>query len=245
MPSERTETITTSDGGTYDGWLFVPDAGGGPGILLLQEIFGVGDFLRAKALDLAALGYVVLCPDVFWRTERRVAHGHDGAGLEAAFASVTRWSQEVDERTTRDDLLSAFEHLRRLEEVGARAVGVMGYCLGGRLAFEVAVAGQPDACVAYYGSGIGGRLEHASAITCPTLFHYGGADPYIPMEEVDAVRAAFAGRDDVEVHVHDGAGHAFENSEAAGFHDPAASATSWRTTTAFLARTLGGGGVGV
>ena len=65
MPTERTETISTSDGGTYDGWLFVPDRGFGPGILLLQEIFGVGSFLRAKAIDLAERGYVVLCPDVF------------------------------------------------------------------------------------------------------------------------------------------------------------------------------------
>lgn len=239
MPSERTETITTSDGGTYDGWLFLPDAGRGSGVLLLQEIFGVGDFLRAKARDLAALGYVVLCPDVFWRTERRVAHDHDEAGLGAAFASVTRWREEVDDITAIGDLLSAFEHLRGLDEVGARASGVMGYCLGGRLAFEVAVAGQPDACVAYYGSGIGERLAHAGDITCPTLFHYGGADPYIPMEEIDAVRAAFAGRDDVEIHVHDGAGHAFENMEAPTFHDPDASVASWRATRAFLARTLG------
>lgn len=238
MPTERTETISTSDGATYDGWLFVPDAGAGPGVLLLQEIFGVGGFVRSKARDLAALGYVVLCPDVFWRTEPGVAHPHDEAGLAAALASMQRWSSEVDDLTALADLLSAFEHLQGLPEVGARATGVMGYCLGGRLAFEVAVAGQPDAAVCYYGSGIGGRVEHAADVTCPVLFHYGEADGYIPAEEVDAVRRAFAGRDDVEVHVHRGAGHAFENVEAQMFHDPDASAESWRVTTEFLARTL-------
>jgi carboxymethylenebutenolidase len=238
MPSERVETINTSDGGAYDGWLFVPDRGHGPGIVLLQEIFGVGDFLRAKADDLAALGYVVLCPDVFWRTEPHVAHDHDEAGLQAAFASMTRWSQEVDELTAGADLLSAFEHLRGLPDVGARAVGVMGYCLGGRLAYELAVAGQPDACVSYYGSGIGGRLDDADRITCPTLFHYGGEDPFIPGDEVEAVQKAFAGRDDVEVHVHAGAGHAFENHEAEMFYSADATATAWRITTDFLARTL-------
>jgi carboxymethylenebutenolidase len=238
MPTERTETITTSDGATYDGWLFVPDRGAGPGILLLQEIFGVGPFLRAKANDLAALGYVVLCPDVFWRTERHVAHDHDEAGLAAAFASMTRWSEEVDDLTAAADLLSAFEHLRGLEEVGARAVGVMGYCLGGRLAYEVAIAGQPDAAVCYYGSGIGGRLDHAAEITCPVLFHYGGTDPFIPSEEAEAVRQAFAERDDVEVHIHAGAGHAFENSEAPAFYDADATAAAWPLTVDFLARTL-------
>lgn len=238
MPTERTDQISTSDGATYDGWVWVPDAGRGPGVLLLQEIFGVGDFLRAKAADLAALGYVVLCPDVFWRTEPRVAHAHDDAGLEAAFASLTRWSQEVDDATAIGDLLSAFEHLRGLEEVEARAVGVMGYCLGGRLAFEVAVAGQPDAAVCYYGSGIGGRLGEAASITCPVLLHYGSDDPYIPADEVDAVRRAFADRDDVQVHVHEGAGHAFENAESEAFHHAAASAQSWRITTAWLAEVL-------
>ena len=238
MPTERTETISTSDGATYDGWLFVPDRGAGPGILLLQEIFGVGPFLRAKANDLAALGYVVLCPDVFWRTERGVAHPHDEAGLAAAFESMTRWSEEVDDLTAVGDLVSAFEHLRGLEEVGARASGVMGYCLGGRLAYEVAVASQPDAAVCYYGSGIGSRLDHAADITCPVLFHYGGSDPYIPGEEASAVKEAFASRDDAEVHVHPGAGHAFENTEAAGFHDPDATAVAWPITTAFLAKHL-------
>jgi carboxymethylenebutenolidase len=238
MPTERTETITATDGGTSDGWLFAPDSGAGPGVLLLQEIFGVGEFIRAKARDLSALGFVVLCPDVFWRTERGVAHAHDEAGLQAAFASMTAWTQAVDERTAAADLLSAFEHLCGLDVVGGRPAGIMGYCLGGRLAYELAVAGSPDACVSYYGSGIGGRLDDAAKVACPVLFQYGGNDPYIPNEEVDAVRAAFAGRADVEVHVHEGAGHAFENVEAPMFHNPEASAASWRLTTDFLARTL-------
>jgi carboxymethylenebutenolidase len=70
------------------------------------------------------------------------------------------------------------------------------------------------------------------------LFHYGAEDPYIPGDEVQAVTAAFAGRDDVEVHVQPGAGHAFENHEAPMFHDPGATAASWGVTTAFLARHL-------
>jgi carboxymethylenebutenolidase len=236
MTSERTETIAAPDGETFDGWTFLPDDGAGPGVLLLQEIFGVGSFLRAKAADLAALGHVVLCPDVFWRTERRVAHEHDDAGLAAAYASITRWNEEVEPAVTAGDLAAALAHLRALPEVGGRKVAVMGYCLGGRLAYELAASSDPDACVSYYGSGIGDRLAAtAGSVTCPVLFHYGAADPFIPVEVADAVRAAFAGRDDVEVHVHDGAGHAFENADAPMFYDPDAAARSWAITTAWLA----------
>ena len=238
MASERSETITAPDGQTYDAWAFFPESGSGPGVLLLQEIFGVGSFLRSKAADLADLGYVVLCPDVFWRSERHVAHPHDEAGLNAAFASMTKWSQEVDEATTGGDLVAALAHLRGLPEVGGRKVAAMGYCLGGRLSYEVAVAGDPDAAVCYYGSGIGGRLELRDQITCPILFHYGGDDPFIPGDESEAVAKAFADRADADVHIHDGAGHAFENFEAPQFHSESAAAAAWPLTTAFLARTL-------
>jgi carboxymethylenebutenolidase len=236
---DRTETVTARDGLTSDAWVWLPASGRGPGILLLQEIFGVSSFLRAKASDLADLGYVVACPDVFWRTERHVDHDHDDAGLQAAFASMSRWAAEVPEATTRHDLLAALDHLRALPEVDGK-VAVMGYCLGGRLAYELAAAGDPDACVAYYGSGIGGRLDDTTeSVTCPTIFHYGGADPFIPLEEAEAVAKAFAGRDGVEHHVHDGAGHAFENSEAGQFFNAAAADRSWELTKQFLATNLG------
>ena len=237
--ADRVETITAPDGQTFDAWVWVPESGKGPGILLLQEIFGVGPFLRAKASDLADLGYVVACPDVFWRTERHVEHDHDDAGLQAAFASMQRWQAEVSEATTAGDLLAALAHLRGLPEVEGK-VAAMGYCLGGRLAYEIAAAGDPDVVVSYYGSGVAGRLDAtADSVTCTALFHFGGADPFIPVEEAEAVAKAFAGQDDVTVHIHDGAGHAFENSEAGMFHSPDAAAQSWALTTEFLARTLG------
>jgi enamine deaminase RidA (YjgF/YER057c/UK114 family) len=69
MASTRTEPMDVPDGGTCTATVVVPDAGSGPGIVLFQEIFGVNDFLLAKATDLAELGYVVLCPDVFWRIQ--------------------------------------------------------------------------------------------------------------------------------------------------------------------------------
>jgi carboxymethylenebutenolidase len=238
MVSTRDETITAPDGGRFAGHLTVPDAGRGPGVLLLQEIFGVGDFLKAKANDLAALGYVVLCPDVFWRIEPGIALEHDEAAMESAFGYVTRYVTEVDDDTKVADLRAALAHLRSLPEVAGHQAGVMGYCLGGLLAFLVACHADPDACVSYYGSGIADRLNECEDLTCPTLFHFGGNDSYIPNEQVDAIRARLGERPNVELHVQHQAGHAFENHLAPQFHDPNAAAASWPLTVEFLQRNL-------
>jgi len=235
--STRNELVSAPDGGELDAHAFVPSAPG-PGILLLQEIYGFGDFLRAKATLLAGLGYAVLVPDVFWRVERNVSLPHDDDGLQVAFGYAERFAQ-IPAATTTGDLVAALEHLRALPEVDGK-VGVLGYCLGGRLAYEVAAAGHPDACVAYYGSGIGDELASAKDITCPMLFHYGGADPYISRQEIDAVTAEFGGRPDAEIVVQEQAGHAFENSFAPMFSNPEAATASWPVTLAFLERTLRG-----
>jgi carboxymethylenebutenolidase len=238
MVSTRDESITAPDGGTFAGHVTVPDSGSGPGIMLLQEIFGVGDFLKAKAADLADLGYVVLCPDVFWRVEPGIALEHDEAAMEAAFGYVTRYATEVDDDTKVADLRAALDALRSIPEVEGHQAGAMGYCLGGRLAFLVACHADPDACVSYYGSGIADLLNDCENLTCPILFHFGGNDPYIPNEQVDAIRARLGERPNVEIHVQHQAGHAFENHLASQFFDPAAAAASWPLTVEFLQRTL-------
>ncbi len=222
--------------GSYDGLLQLPASGSGPGLILLQEIFGVGDFLTSRAAELAGEGYVVLCPDVFWRVEAHVALPHTEESMGAAFGYMQRFAAQPAE-LTRSDLVAALDALRARPEVTG-PVGVMGYCLGGRLAYELAVASDPDCCVSYYGSGIGAELDQAGELRCPTLFHYGGADPYIDSAEIEAVRGAFTGRPNVEVVVQPGAGHAFENYLAPMFHDAGAAAVSWPLTLAFLRRHL-------
>lgn len=231
----RQELVTLSDGQLFDAHAFVPDEPRA-GILLLQEIYGVEDFLKTRASLLARLGYAVLIPDVFWRVERNVSLAHDDAALAQAFDYMGRFA-EIPPEVTTNDLLAALGHLRTLPGLTGK-VGVMGYCLGGRLAYEVAATGTPDACVSYYGSGIAGELELAARIGCPVLFHFGGADPYIPREDIEQVRSAFAGRPDVEVVVQEAAGHAFENSFAPAFSNPEAAAASWPVTVDFLERTL-------
>jgi carboxymethylenebutenolidase len=229
----RQESVLTAEGERFGATAALP-LGRGPGLLLLQEIFGVGEFLLHKADALARQGYVVLCPDLFWRIEPNVVLGHDEEGLAQAFSYAERFG-ELDPGLTTGDLLAGLAHLRSMPEIDG-PTGVMGYCLGGRLAYEVAVAGDPDCCVSYYGSGIAARLGDASRLGCPAIFHFGGDDPFIPVSEAEAVRAAFADRSDVECHIHEGAGHAFENSFAPAFSDPAAASRSWPLTLDFLSR---------
>lgn len=248
----RIERVTAPDGGQFDAHAFVPkearERGAVPGILLLQEIYGVDQSLRSKATLLAGLGYAVLCPDVFWRVERNVSLAHDEAALEVAFGYMSRFA-EIPPEVTTGDLVAALGSLRALPEVGgaaaggagpARRVAAMGYCLGGRLAYEVAAAADPDACVSYYGSGIASELGLAERISCPVLFQFGGSDPYIPREDIDRIAAVFTPRPGVELVVHEQAGHAFENSFAPMFSDPEAAAASWPVTLAFLERNLQG-----
>jgi len=234
--------VMAADGGSFDASVVLPESGSGPGIVLFQEIFGVNDFLLGKARDLAALGYVVCCPDVFWRIEAGVSLPHDEIGLQRGFTLVGRWSQEVPDETKVSDLLAVMSQFGADPRVTGTGVAVMGYCLGGTLAYMAAVAGEPAACVSYYGSGIADQLGAVGRISCPVLFHFGEQDTYIPADQVEKIQAAFAERPDVTVRVAGGAGHAFENLLSPMFADPAAAAGSWPVTVEFLGQHLPVGG---
>ena len=188
--------------------------------MLLHEIFGVNVYVRDSARRLAELGYVVLAPDLFWRTQPGLELNHEHAGVEAGMAAM----RKLDVAAAVCDAIDVLEVLRRMPEVVERRAGVLGFCLGGTLAYEVAAGGDPDVAVAYYGSGIPGALDAADRIACPTIMHWGGADPFIPREQVDAVAAMAATREHIECHVYEGAGHAFDNHHAAQFHAPEARA---------------------
>ncbi len=235
VTTTRIHPITAADGGTFDGDLVVPDGGRGPGILLLQEIFGVNAYIRDVAERLALLGYVVMMPDVFWRIERRVSLHHDESSMEAAFGYMGRFRPLWD--TGLADLDAAMAALRALPEVDGKA-GVLGFCLGGRLAFSVAARTGPDTAVCYYGSGIADVLDEGERISCPLLMHFGSADQYIPMEQVSAIVHRLAPRPNVEIVVHEGAGHAFDNHLAPMFHQPEPARAAWEQTVDFLQRTM-------
>ncbi|MBA3303192.1 MAG: dienelactone hydrolase family protein, partial [Acidimicrobiia bacterium] len=183
-PITRTETVTAPDGGTFDAHVALPEGGTGPGLLLLQEIFGVNSYLKAVGDRLAWLGYVVLAPDLFWRIERNIALPHDKASLATAFGYLQRF--DLDQGLL--DCDAALAHLRALPEVDDGKAGVLGFCLGGRMAYGVAARSEPDTAVSYYGSGIADALDEAGRITSPVLFHFGQEDPFIGLDQVERIR---------------------------------------------------------
>jgi carboxymethylenebutenolidase len=231
MPS-RVESVEVPDG-SFDLPVWLPDGGTGPGLLLIQEIFGISDYIRAVAEDLAGLGYVVAAPDLFWRIEPGFDAKHDQEGL----ARSLEMGQRFDSRQGVTDAVAALGHLRELPEVDG-GIGVIGFCLGGTVAYFVAVRSEVAVLVSYYGSGVQDSLELLDQITAPVQFQYGGSDPYIPRDQVARVEAAAAGKPNVEVHVEEDAGHAFHNRKSPMFHVPDAAARAWQRTEEFLARHL-------
>ena len=172
MASAGAHRIPTGDG-AFDGHLALPAGGSGPGLVLIHEIFGVNDYVRDAAQRFAGLGYVVLAPDLFWRTQPGLELAHDEAGVQAGMAAAA----QLDVAAAVADATAALAALRALPAVPGGAAGVAGFCLGGTLAYHVAADADPDVAVIYYGSGIPAALDRASAITCPTIMHWGGADP--------------------------------------------------------------------
>ena len=214
-------------------YIAMPAGGRGPGIVVLQEIFGVTDYLKQRARDLADLGYVAMVPDLYWRMGSGIVLPEDTQdGLQQAFGYL----QKLDEPRAVDDAVAALEHVRSMPETGGKA-GVLGFCMGGRLAYKVGATADPDVVVSYYGSGIASQLQDAAKLECPVVFHFGEADSYLPVAEAVQVREAFSGHPDTEVHMHAGAGHAFDNPSPM-FHHAEASREAWPQTAAFLKRYL-------
>ena len=230
--SQRIE-IEMPDGGTMGAYLALPESGQGPGMLVLMEIFGVGVYIREAADRVAGLGYVALAPDLYRRTQPGAEFAHDDAGLQAAFAAMG----ELDMPGAIADSIVALKHLRGLPETGG-AAGVLGFCLGGMLAFAVAQGADPATAVSYYGSGVADMLGAAEKVACPVLFHFGGEDAYIPREHAEQVAAAAQARAGWECHIHDDGGHAFDNWDAPRFSCPEPAKRAWGQTADFLARTL-------
>jgi carboxymethylenebutenolidase len=204
---------------------------------VFQEIFGINDNMRDLADRLAAAGYVAIVPDMFWRLERRFER-KDESAMGEAFAMIQRY----DFAWAGPDIAATHAHLAAMDACTGK-VGAVGFCFGGTLAFLAAALSEVDgrgvdAAVSYYGSGTNAQLGLLDQITCPLLFHYGEADPFIPEEQVAEVERAAEGRAHVQVLRYPGAGHAFSNGDAPSMHHPEAAALAWSRTLDFFAAHL-------
>lgn len=220
------------DEGSMAMTVWTPDSGSGPGLVLIQEIFGVGPYIRAVGGRLAAAGYVVGAPDLFWRFAPGYVAGHDQAGLAEAMGQASN----LDPGKAVTDSIAALEHLAGLAAVTGRP-GVIGFCLGGTIAFGVAADDDPAVCVSYYGSGVPSMLDRLGDVTCPTLFHFGNNDPYIPAAGVEALAEAIGTNPGFVLNV-EVAGHAFDNHESQMFWVESAANAAWAKTMAFLSQHL-------
>lgn len=210
-----------------------PGPGPAPVVVILQEIFGVNPGIRSIAYEMAAHGFIAVCPDLFWRSERGLSmHEGDPAHQEHGFALYRAYDFD---RGVAD--VAATVAASRLLDGASGQVGVMGYCLGGLLAYLTAAGGAADAAVAYYGGGTERFLERADRVDTPLLMHLGEEDEYIDKQAQAAIRAALAHRPGVTIHGYPGQWHAFARPGGAHFDADAADLAN-RRTLAFLAAHL-------
>jgi carboxymethylenebutenolidase len=235
MAETRTETVRARDGHEFPAHIALPSAGRGPGLVVIQEIFGLNEYIKDACGRLAGLGYVALAPDLYSRIEPGVAiDEREPDGLQDAFG----YMQKLDFQKAVDDAIDSLQQLKRLPEVDGGRAGILGFCLGGGIAYFVAARSDPDVCVSYYGSAVPGGLGEAGAVKCPILFHFGTADDYISPDQREAVKNAFDGRPEVEFHLHEDANHAFDNWRSPVFHHERAAKEAWGQTAGFLKRTF-------
>lgn len=228
MATSRTVHVSTPDGEMpVHQWL--PESGSGPGLLLVQEIFGVSDYIRRRGSDLAELGYVVSAPEFYWRLEGAEIDETSEDFLSRAMEVAGRldWSSAVADGT------AALAALAEQPEVDGTP-GLIGFCFGGGLAFNIAAETKPAVLVSYYGSALPTLLELADRVTAPSLHHFGTDDAFIDSATVERIRQAVAGPA-TSFLLHEGAGHAFDNDQHEVFFHEQASADAWRRTVAFLA----------
>lgn len=229
-PSERRRRVriqATDGSGAFDGYLALPAAGKGPGIVIAQEIFGVNKTMRELADYYAEEGYVALVPDLFWRQEPGIDID------ESQFDRALTLYQGFDEAKGVEDIQAALDTLRALPEFAGRA-GVLGFCLGGKLAYLAACRTDCDVAVSYYGVGIEQALGEADRLAGKALvLHIAEQDGFCPPEARNAILLALQGRPGVELYVYPGADHAFARTGSSHYHKPSALMAHQRSIAAF------------
>lgn len=217
--------LTSSDGHEFGAYRADPDGTPRGGIVVIQEIFGVNSHIRSICDRLAAIGYVAIAPAMFDRVERDFQSGYSEEDVKRAreFIPKADWNGFVR------DVDAA-----RAAVSDAGKVGVVGFCLGGAIAFMAGTRLEGfSAAVGFYGGRVA-AVGHEKP-RCPTQLHYGSEDQGIPMSNVDSVRVQ---RPDCDVFVYQGAGHGFNCDARASFDEDAAK-EAWGRTTDLFAKHVG------
>lgn len=215
--------LTASDGHEFGAFLARPAGAPKGGIVVLQEIFGVNEHIRSVCTKFAAEGYVALAPALFDRFLQNFESGYSPEEVQAALG----YMKSLDWEKLVLDSRAAVERLKE-EKL---PVSIVGFCLGGSLAFDMATRFDDlDCIVSYYGGRIAGFADKKP--NCPILLHYGETDASIPLSSVEEVRAK---QPQAEIHLYP-AGHGF-NRGAPGTADGEQAAIAWKRTIEFLEKT--------
>ncbi|CAB3894819.1 dienelactone hydrolase family protein [Achromobacter deleyi] len=231
--STREVTIASHDGQSFGAYLAVPAAGHGPGLVLCQEIFGINDFMRRTAQALAEEGYVVLAPDLFWRQQPGIQLTDGPADMPRAFELYQRFDVDLGIK----DIVSTLAALRALPEQQGGA-GVLGYCLGGKLAYLAACRTDADVAIGYYGVGIEDSLDEAANLRGRLVLHIAEQDGFCPPPARQRILEALGGKPGVELYVYPGMDHAFARTGGAHYDKPSALMAHQRSMAA-LQRVIG------
>ncbi len=200
--------IEAKEGGKFTSYLAKSTSENGPGIVMIQEIFGVTDWMKQTADRFAENGYTVIAPDMFWRfAPNFVAKPGDEEDFQKAFSYL----QQVNHDTAVDDIEVCADHLKGMSECNGK-IGVTGFCLGGTFTYLSAARLDIDGAVAYYGTQIHEYLDEGKQVTCPTILHMGEHDETFTVEDRGKIHAALIGKPNVAIYMYD-AGHAFANSD--------------------------------
>jgi carboxymethylenebutenolidase len=226
---EWTTIEAIDESGDFEGYLA---GSGAAGIVVIQEIFGVNAGIRAMCDDWAGKGFMALAPDLFRRIEPRIDLTDRSEGeWKAAFGYMQKFNVDAGVR----DVEAA---IRALRARGCAKVGVVGYCLGGKMAFLAATRTDADATVSYYGGGIDALLGEAHAIARPAMLHLAVEDEYIDRDAQAKIHAQLDGHPKVEIHDYPGVQHAFARVDGVHRDDAAADLADGRTL-AFFKQHLG------
>ena len=226
--------VPTLDGAaSFPAYLARPAGSPRGAVIVIQEIFGVNPGIRKKADHWAALGYLALAPEVFWRQAEGISLDSD---VPEEFQQAIAYMMAHDFDAGVRDVEAAIHWIRG--EGGVAKVGLVGYCMGGKIAYQAAARTDIDASVGYYGVGIEGMLNESHAIAKPLMLHIPTADGFVPPEAQAAVHAGLDENAHVTLHDYEGLDHGFAAEDGVRRDEAAAQLADGRTE-AFFAAQLG------
>jgi carboxymethylenebutenolidase len=227
-------TIDMNGAGTAAAYLASPESGRGPGVMVLPEIAGVNFHLRAVVDYFAALGYVALAPNMFWRLDPVAEQDYSKEGSLKSIAFHERYND--DEGV--EDLAIVANYIRSRPECTGK-LGSVGYCFGGRMGYLAGVHNGLDAVASLYPTFIERCLDLAPRVTFPWSCHLPEHDPLETPEAQTKILAAFKNHKNVEIHRYPGAHHAFDSDAARKVYDRFASQLANSRVALFFDKHLG------